>query len=45
MAYDLGNIAVLNVKGAGYRCVIWNMTRNDTINMLNNSELDDKGPL
>ena len=35
----------LNVKGVNYRCVIRNMTRNDAINMLNNSQLNDKGSL
>ena len=45
MAYELENIAILNVKGVNYRCVIWNMTRNDVINWLKNSELDDKGSL
>ena len=43
MAYELENIALLNVKGVDYRCVIWNMTRNDAINRLSNSKLDDKG--
>ena len=43
MAYDLKNIAILNVKGIDYRCVIWNMTRNDAINRLNNSKLHGKG--
>ena len=42
MAYALENIAILNVKSVGYRCVLWNITRNDAINRLNNSELDDK---
>ena len=45
MAYDLQNIATLNVKGVDYRCVLWNITRNDAINRLNNSKLDDKGIL
>ena len=45
MAYGLENIAKLNVKGVDYRCVLWNMTRNDAINKVNNSELDDKGTL
>ena len=45
MAYGLENIAILNVKGVDYRCVLWNMTRNDAINKVNNSELDDKGTL
>ena len=43
MAYELENIAILNIKGVDYRCVFWNITRNDAINMLRNSKLDDKG--
>ena len=45
MAYGLENIGILNIKGVNYRCVLWNITRNDAINRLNNSELDDKGKL
>ena len=45
MAYDLENIAILNVKGVDYRCVLWNITRNDAVNRLNNFKLDDKGLL
>ena len=33
MAYELENIAILNLKGVAYRCVLWNMTKNDAINM------------
>ena len=33
MAYELKNIAMLNVKGVDYRCVLWNMTKNDAINI------------
>ena len=45
MAYELKNIAILNVKTVDCRCVLWNMTKNDAINMLDNSKLDDKGTL
>ena len=45
MAYELENIAILNVKGVDYRRVIRNMTRNDATEMLNNSKVDDKGSL
>ena len=45
MAYDLENIVILNVKSVDYRCVLWNMTRNDAVNRLNNSKLDDQGTL
>ena len=46
MDYELENIAVLNVKGVDFmECVLWNMTKNDAVNRLNNSKLDDKGTL
>ena len=41
MAYKLKDIAMLNVKGVDGRCVLWNMTKNDAINRLNYSKLDD----
>ena len=41
----VNKLAILNVKSVDYRCVIRDMTRNDVINMLNNSKLDDKGSL
>ena len=40
--YEIENITILNVKGVDYRGVLWNMTKNDTINGLNNSKLNDK---
>ena len=45
MAYELKDTAILNVKGIDYRCVLWNTTRNDAINRLNNFKLDDKSTL
>ena len=45
MAYELEYIAILSVKGVDYRCVLWNITRNDAINRLNSFELGDKGTL
>ena len=45
IGHELKNIAILNVTGVDNRCVLWNMTRNDAINMLGNSKLDDKGTL
>ena len=44
-ANDLKNIAILNIKGVNYGCVIWNKSTSDAINRLNNSKLDDKGSL
>ena len=45
MAYELENIAVLNIKGTDYKFVIQNVSRDDVINSLNSSKLDDKGSL
>ena len=41
MAYELKNTAMLNAKGVDYRFVLWGVTKNDGINMLDNSKLDD----
>ena len=35
MVYELKNSALLNVKCVDYRCVLWNMQKNDSINKLN----------
>ena len=45
MAYELENTEILNVKDVDYRCVLWNITRNDAINRLSNPKLDNKGKL
>ena len=42
MAYELKNIAILNVKGVDYRCILWGISRDDAVNRLNNSVLEDK---
>ena len=44
-AYELKNIAVLNVKGVNFRCILWGISRNEVVNRLNNSVLKDKGVL
>ena len=44
-AYELKNIAILNVKGVDYRCVLRGVTKNDAIDMLGNCKLDGKGTL
>ena len=41
--YEFKNIAILNVKSVNYRCDLWNIIRNDVVNRLYNSKLDDKG--
>ena len=42
MAYELKNIAILNAKGLDYRCILWGIRKNDAVDRLNNSVLEDK---
>ena len=42
VAYDLNDFMILNIKGIDYTCYVFNMSKNDAINLLNNSVLDDK---
>ena len=44
-AYELKNIAILNVKGIDYRCILWGISKNKAANILNNFVLEDKGVL
>ena len=44
-AYELKIIAILNVKGVDYRCIPWGISKNEVVNILNNSVLEDKGVL
>ena len=44
-AYELENIAILNVKGVGFRCILWGISRDEAANRFNHSVLKDKGVL
>ena len=41
-AYELKNIAILNVKEVDFRCILWGISRDGVFNRLNNSVLEDK---
>ena len=43
MVYDLKNIAILNAKGVTYKCILWNISRDEAVNRLKNFVLEDKG--
>ena len=45
MVYDLNDFMILNIEGVDYRCHVFNTTKSDAINLLNNSVLDNKGVL
>ena len=44
-AYELKSIALLNVKWTDFRCILWGISRDEAVNRLNNSVLEDKGLL
>ena len=41
-AYKLKIIAILNVQGADFRCILWGISRDDAVNRFNSSVLEDK---
>ena len=44
-AYELKNIVILNVEGVDFRCILWSISRDEVVNRLNNSVLENKGAL
>ena len=44
-AYELKDIAILNVKGVDFRCILWGISRDKAVNRLNNSVLEHEGAL
>ena len=38
-AWELKNIVILNVKDADYRCILWGFSKNEAVNILNNTVL------
>ena len=45
MAYELKNIAILNAKSVDCRCILWGISKDEAVNRLNNSVLEDEGVL
>ena len=45
MTYELKNIAILNAEGVDYRCILWGISKNNAVDRLHNSVLEDKGVL
>ena len=42
MSMNLSDIAILNIKGSDYRCIISLISKNEAINLLQNGDLTDK---
>ena len=45
MTYCLKNIAILNAKGATFRCILMGISKNEGLKKLNNSVTYDRGVL
>ena len=46
ISIDLNNIAILNICGVGYRCIINGIRKRDAVNLLQNADLSEgKGVL
>ena len=45
VVYDLNDFMILSIKGADFRCYLFNMIKSGTTNLLNNSVPDNKGVL
>ena len=45
MAYEIKNIAILNAKDINYRCILWGISRDEAVNRLNISVVEDKNVL
>ena len=41
-AYELKNIAILNAEGVDFRCILCAIGRDEAVDRLNNSVLEDK---
>ena len=42
-AYKLEDIEILNEKGLNYRCIFWDITKNEAVTRSNKSVLEVKG--
>ena len=42
MSVNLGDTAILNIKGSDYRCIISLISKNEAINLLQNPDLSEK---
>ena len=42
MSINLSDIAILNIKGSDYRCIISLISKNEAINLMQNADLTEK---
>ena len=42
MSMNLSNIAILNIKGSDYHCIISGISKNEAINLMRKTHLTEK---
>ena len=42
VSVNLSNIAILNIKGSGYYCIISLIRKNEAINLMQNADVTEK---
>ena len=42
MSMNLSDIAILNIKGSDYRCIISLISKNEPVNLMQNADLTEK---
>ena len=42
MFMNLGDIAILNIKGADYLCIVGGISKSEAINLIQNADLTEK---
>ena len=42
MSVNLSDIAILNIKGSDYRCIISSISKDEAINLMENAYLTEK---
>ena len=42
ISMNLSDIAILNIKGSGYRCIISRISKSEAINLMQNTDLIEK---
>ena len=43
LSVSISNIAIITVKDVDYRCIIYNISKSEAINLLKNSVLENRG--
>ena len=43
LSFNISGIAIITIKNVDYRCIIYNISKSEAVNLLKNSVLEDRG--